>query len=64
MRKNCSSDGEKVLKFEAEGLEFAKKNTVKDLYDFEAEIFHNFLEVSQIYYSRTIQIIIGKYSWD
>ena len=24
MRKNCSSDGEKLLKFEFEGLEFAK----------------------------------------
>ena len=24
MRKNCSSDGEKLLKFEAEGREFAK----------------------------------------
>ena len=24
MRKNCSSDTEKVLKFEAEGREFAK----------------------------------------
>ena len=24
MRKNCSSDREKVLKFEAEGREFAK----------------------------------------
>ena len=24
MRKNCSSDGEKVLKFEAEGREFEK----------------------------------------
>ena len=25
MRKNCSSDREKLLKFEAEGREFAKK---------------------------------------
>ena len=24
VRKNCSSNGEKLLKFEAEGLEFAK----------------------------------------
>ena len=24
MRKNCSSDREKLLKFEAEGIEFAK----------------------------------------
>ena len=24
MRKDCSSDGEKLLKFEAEGQEFAK----------------------------------------
>ena len=24
LRKNCSSDGEKLLKFEAEGQEFAK----------------------------------------
>ena len=24
VRKNCSSDGEKLLKFEAEGREFAK----------------------------------------
>ena len=24
LRKNCSSDGEKILKFEAEGREFAK----------------------------------------
>ena len=24
MRKNCSSDGEKLLEFEAEGREFAK----------------------------------------
>ena len=26
MRKNCSSDSEKLLKFEAEGREFEKKN--------------------------------------
>ena len=25
VRKNCSSDGEQLLKFEAEGQEFAKK---------------------------------------
>ena len=26
VRKNCSSDGEKLLEFEAEGQEFEKKN--------------------------------------
>ena len=28
MRKNCSSDGEKLLKFKAEGGEFAKLNNL------------------------------------
>ena len=33
---------------------------MKGQYNFEAEIFYNlFLEVSQIYYSRTIKILIG-----
>ena len=30
MRKNCSSDREKLLKFEAEGREFAKKEKLQE----------------------------------
>ena len=32
MRKNCSSDREKLLKFEAEGREFAKINITRTIY--------------------------------
>ena len=56
MRKNCSSDREKLLKFEAEGREFAKFlrsleqfiQTVKGQNNLVTECFFNlFLEVSQ-----------------
>ena len=56
MRKNCSSDREKLLKFEAEGREFAKFlrsieqfiQTVKGQNNFWTECSLNlFMEVSQ-----------------
>ena len=48
VRKNCSSDREKLLKFEAEGREFA--NFLRSLEQFlVTEYFFNlFLDVSQI----------------
>ena len=75
MRKNCSSDREKLLKFEAEGREFAKLltsleqfiQTVKGQNNFwyVTECFFNlFLEVSHIYKIRTIRIQTGKNYWD
>ena len=74
MRKNCSSDQEKLLKFEAEGREFAKFlrsleqfiQTVKGQNNFlVTECFFNlFPEVSHIYQIRTIRIQIGKNYWD
>ena len=63
VRKNCSIDREKLLKFEAEGTEFAKflrplkqfNRTVITI--FQTECFFNFFqEVSQILYNKTIQI--------
>ena len=58
VRKNCSGDREKLLKFKAEGREFAKKNWItKPNYSknersetvLETEWFSNlFLEVSQV----------------
>ena len=47
VRKNCSSDWEKLLKFEAKDPEFAK----------------NFRSNSLIYVSRTIRIQVGKNNW-
>ena len=50
MRKNCSSDQEKLLKFEAEGREFLV-----------TECFFNlFLEVSRIYKSEQIEFELKK----
>ena len=69
MRKNCSSDREKLLKFEAEGREFSKflrsleqsMKTVKSEQFLVTECFFNlFLKVSQISKNRTIIIQIGK----
>ena len=57
MGRKCSSDREKVLKFEAEGSEFAKNfrsleqfvQTVKGQNNFVRECFFNlFLDVSEI----------------
>ena len=62
VRNNCSSDGEKLLKFEAEVQEFANFlrllaqfiQTVKCHNIFWNRIFFNlFLEISQISYIRT-----------
>ena len=73
VRKNDSTDWEKLLKFEAEGQEFARFlrsqeqliRTVKAKNNFEKEYFFNlFLEVSQILYIRTIMFQIGKNNWD
>ena len=64
LTNNCSSDREKLLKFETEGREFAKIlrllerfiQAVKVSTFFETEYsFNLFLEVSQIYNIRTIQ---------
>ena len=70
VRKNCSSDWEKLLKFQAEGQEFLR--SLEHLFEqekgrkvFEKEWFFNlFLDVSQIWYFGTIQFQIGKNNWD
>ena len=69
MRKNCSSDREKLLKFDAEGQEFAKilrllvtvyLNSERSEQFLVAEcLFNLFLEISQISKNRTIIIQIG-----
>ena len=51
MRKNCSSDGEKLLKFEAEGREFA--NFLRSLEQF-------FLTAGQNNFGNKIPFILGK----
>ena len=67
--KNCSGDWEELLKFEAEGWEFAKflrplyrtiySNSEKSVQFLKTECFlKSFLEV------RTIRIQIGKNNWD
>ena len=50
MRKNCSTDQEKLLKFEAEGQEFAiYSNSERSEKCLEPECFFNlYLEVSHI----------------
>ena len=70
MRKNCSSDREKLLKFEAEGQEFAKflrslEQFIQTEQFLVTECFFNlFLEVSQISKNITIIIQIGENYWD
>ena len=48
MRKNCSSDREKIMKFEAEGREFAK---------FSRSLEQFFLTVSQNNFGNKIQFL-------
>ena len=70
MRKNCSSDREQLLKFEAEGREFSKNfeirrtiysNSERSEQFLVTECFFNiFLVVSHIYQIKTIRIQIGK----
>ena len=48
MRKNCSSDREKLLKFEAEGREFSK---------FSRSLEQFFLTVSQNNFGNKIQFL-------
>ena len=73
MRKKCSSDQEKLLKFKAEGQEFAKKiKIIRTIYlhserseNFLKQNFFNlFLKVSQIDTFRTIRIQGEKNNWD
>ena len=67
--KKCSSDQEKILKFKAEGRDFAKIlrsleqfiQTVKGKNNFFTNLF---LEVSQILKNRTIIIQTEKNYWD
>ena len=66
MRKHCSSDQEKLLKFEAEGKEFAKI-----LRSLEHEQFiqtvkgqNNFWEQKVFSLALTIRIQIRKNYWD
>ena len=59
MRKNCSSDREKLLKFEAEGRERSAQFLVTECF-----FFNLFPEVSQISKNITIIIQIGKNYWD
>ena len=57
VRKNWSSDWETLLKFEAEGREFAKILSERSEQFLVTECFFNlFLEVSQIKKNRTILI--------
>ena len=70
MRKNCSGDREKLLKFEAEGREFKiffeitrtiYSNSERSEQFLVTECFFNlFLEISKISKNRTIIIQIGK----
>ena len=64
-RKNCYSDQEKLLKFEAEDWEFADfaKNSERWEIFLEQCFFTFFLEVSQIWYIKTIRFQIGKNNW-
>ena len=72
VRKNCSSDREKLLKFEGEGREFAK--ILRSLEQFVPTVQctkgqNAFLTYSWRFFwsnklSRTIQIQIGKDYWD
>ena len=70
MRKNCSSDREKLLKFETEGQEFAKflrslEQFIQTEQFLVTESFFNlFLVVSHVSKFRTIIIQIGKKNWD
>ena len=63
LRKNSSSDPEKLLKFEAGGQEFAKNcwnSEVSDQFLVTKCFFNLFMEVSQIYHIRKIRIQIEK----
>ena len=63
--KKCSSDWEKLLKFEAEVTKTMKKNSERSEQFLVTECFFNlFLEVSQLSKNRTIIIQIGKNYWD
>ena len=74
MRKNCSSDREKLLKFEAEGREFSKFLRSLEQFILNSEwseqflvtecFFNLFLEISQISKNKKIIIEIGKNYWD
>jgi hypothetical protein len=75
VRKNCSGDWKKKLKFKAEGREFANilRSLNRTIYShskrseqfLKQNAFLNlFLEISEIEYNGTIQIQIGKNNWD
>ena len=53
MKKNCSSDREKLLKFEAEGVEFAK--FLRSLEQF-MEVISNKLEQLELKLEKNIDI--------
>ena len=64
---NCSSDREKLLKFEAFSLEFSEflRSLEQFIQTVVTECFFNlFLEIYQISKNRTIIIQIGKNYWD
>ena len=61
MRKNCSSDWEKLLKFEAEGREFAKNLRSLEQFFLNSERSDQFLVTEQ---NRTVIIQIGKNYWN
>ena len=73
MRKNCSSDREKLLKFEAEGQDLKFFEITRTVYlsserseqCLVTECFSNLLlEVSHIQKIRTNIVQIGKNHWD
>ena len=66
MRKNCSSDREKLLKFEAEGQEFAKFLRLLEKFIQAMKGQNNFWQhnACSLMFLITIRIQIGKKYWD
>ena len=70
MRKNCSSDREKLLTLEAECREFEITRTIysnserSEQFSIAECFFNLFLEVSHVQQIRTLKIQIGKKYWD
>ena len=61
MRKNCSSDREKLLKFETEGREFAIFLRPKDNLDLEDVIFYIKLDKARRFNSIISVLTMLKY---
>ena len=59
VRKNCSSDREKLLKFEAEGREFEK--VLRSLEQWNVRTISNLNTI--LHFTVTIQMQIGTNNW-